>query len=71
MKTYHDITVIVDGKKYRPANDHTLEITMMSSAGWRLWRIGFSGNKSLIGGEFDSEDFRIYCDDILICGEEN
>jgi hypothetical protein len=68
--SYHAVVVIVDGQRFRIADDYELELTCVRVAGWRLWRnpIGAPSREPvLIGGEFDSKEFRIEVAGNIIC----
>lgn len=66
--SYHDVIVYVNGEAYRIAGNYAFELTCTKVAGWRLWRT-WDGASTLLGGEYDSDDFRIEVAGIVICGK--
>lgn len=64
---YHDVVVFVDGKRY-PLSKATygLQLQCCRVSGWQLWFSWKSTNR-LIGGEYDSEDFRVEVNGFVIC----
>lgn len=60
--SYHDLSVIVNGKVYVPSNDYGLSLTCTRVGGWELW-----GGESLIGGEFNYDaEFKIKMGDVVV-----
>ena len=66
-RSYHDVEIFVDGQRYRIHENYAYELTCTRVGGWRLWYI-WEGASKLIGGEYDSEAFRIEVGGIVICG---
>ena len=66
MKSYHDITVIVDGKKYRMDN-YAHRLTCTKASGWCLWST-WDGSERLLGGEYEPGEFTILVGKTLVCG---
>lgn len=63
---YYDTEVVVDGKKYRIGFDSVyLSLQNNRTTGWVLWN-NFPPNPTLIGGEFENKEFKIYMKGALI-----
>ncbi|OQB12769.1 MAG: hypothetical protein BWY15_02063 [Firmicutes bacterium ADurb.Bin193] len=68
--SYHDVTVVVNGKKMRLFDSgYNLILTCTRSSGWELWSMEGSPSKEwrLIGGEYDNAKFHIEVDGKIIC----
>lgn len=60
--TYHDTSVIIDGKEYKITNTaFGLELSCNRVGGWSLW---FREKK--LGCEFDSKEFKIKINDVVV-----
>lgn len=68
MKSYYDVTVIVDGKEYKISTNYHFLLTCTKVGGWQLFK-RWDGTEVLIGGEFESKEFIIKSGDIIVCGE--
>ena len=66
MKTYHDVIVYIQEKAYRIADDYTYQLTCSKIGGWQLWQLR-DNKEELIGGEYDSDNFRIEVAKEIIC----
>ncbi len=68
--SYHDVRVFCDGVEHRIDRDYSLELMCTKVAGWRLFRrstkYGGGEHHDLLGGEFDSESFRIEVRGVVI-----
>lgn len=64
--SYHDVSVVVDGKTYRVSDNYAYRLQCCRAAGWELWHI-WSGKEELLGGEFNNRDFQILVGDKVIC----
>jgi len=65
--SYHDVSVIVNGKIFKISNDYGLLLTYTRIGGWQLW---YNQTNKLIGGEYDSKEFKIQIGSTVICNEE-
>ena len=68
MRSYHNITVIVDGEEYKIDTNYCYLLTCTKVGGWQLFN-RWDGTEFLIGGEFDSEEFIIKCGEVIVCGK--
>lgn len=64
---YHDVKIVIDGKEYKIIDNYAYELTCTRVAGWRLWWT-WNGKSTLLGGEYEFNEFAIYVNDIKICG---
>ena len=71
MPSYHDVVVIVDGREYRISQSYAFELACTRVAGWRLWYNTPGGESTLIGGEYDSDEFIIKVQDWVVCANES
>ena len=68
--TSNDVVVIIDGRKYWPWKDPSLELTCTQFGGWVLWRKVGRGHATQLGGEFfDKRNFTILAAGQVVCGE--
>lgn len=66
MRTYHDVIVYIDEKSYRIADNYAWQLICSKIGGWQLWQ-NFEDLEELIGGEYDSNNFRIEVAGEVIC----
>jgi len=64
--TYRDVTIIVNGETYSISGDYRLSLECTRIAGWRLFQ-KWQQEEVLVGGEYDSNEFMIFVDEIKIC----
>lgn len=65
--SYHDVKVFIDGFEYAIRDNYAYELACTRCAGWRLWW-KWNNEYKLLGGEYDSEQFRIEVAGKIICG---
>lgn len=68
--SYHDVIVHVDGQAHKIRDNYAYELTCTRTSGWRLWWT-WGGEPKLLGGEFDSGQFRIEVKGVTVCGSPN
>lgn len=67
IKSYHDVTVIVNGVEYNLFNSsYGLLLTCDRLAGWQLWFNPRQPNEKLIGGEYNHDVFKIKMGDYIV-----
>ena len=68
-KSYHDVVIIIDGKRYDLFNlPYGYQITCTRVGGWELWYKEFDMEYKQVGGEYDSKSFQIEVAGKIICG---
>lgn len=70
MISYHDVTVIVDGIKYKISDNYAYQLMCTRVGGWELF-YKWGGVERLIGGEFNGGEFIIKVHDVVICSNTN
>jgi hypothetical protein len=68
MRSYHDVDVIVDGKRYKVSGNYAYELSCTKEGGWQLWW-QWGNEMRQIGGEYHGGKFTIMVGDMIICGE--
>ena len=69
-KSYHDVTVVVDGNEYNLFNSgYGLSLECCRVAGWQLWdKWNPEKEPRLIGGEYNNnKEFKILINGVIIC----
>lgn len=64
--SYHDVVVFVNGERYRIKDNYAYQLTCTRAGGWNLWHI-WGGKETLIGGEYNFDDFRIEVRGVVVC----
>ena len=66
--SYHDVVVIVNGTRYRIADNYAYRLICTRAGGWQLvW--AWDKEERLIGGEYDGGVFTIEVAGIVVCGD--
>ena len=67
--SYHDVVVIVNGTRYRIADNYAYRLICTRAGGWQLvW--AWDKEERLIGGEYDGGKFTIEVAGIVVCGKK-
>lgn len=66
-KSYHDVTVIVDGKEFNLFNStYGYELICTRVDGWELWFRPGTPDEKQIGGEYGNNHFQIKFGDLVV-----
>ena len=68
--SYHDVTVVVDGKEYNLFNSpFGLELSCTRTSGWTLWDCSKGYKDAVqIGAEYGkNQEFKILINGVIIC----
>lgn len=67
IKSYHDVTVIVDDIEYNLFNSsYGLMLICDRLSGWQLWFNARMPNEKLMGGEYNNNKFQIKFGDNIV-----
>ncbi len=64
--SYHDVTVFINGEKYKITDDYAYLLQCTRSGGWSLW-CKWNGNEMNIGSEYGDTAFRIEVRGVVVC----